>query len=100
MPSTPEAVAAFIEAKTLYGPGKAANAGGVACSGLEMAQNSQRVNWTREEVDKKLDDIMTTIHKNCAETAAEYGKPGNYVFGANIHGFLKVARAMHAHGCC
>jgi glutamate dehydrogenase (NADP+) len=100
MPSTPEAVAAFIEAKTLYGPGKAANAGGVACSGLEMAQNSQRVNWTREEVDKKLDDIMTTIHKNCADTAAEYGKPGNYVVGANIHGFLKVARAMHAHGCC
>lgn len=100
MPSTPEAVHAFIENKTLYGPGKAANAGGVACSGLEMAQNSQRVSWTREEVDQKLDGIMTTIHKNCAETAAEYGKPGNYVFGANIHGFLKVAQAMHAHGCC
>jgi len=94
MPSTPEAVELFIEKKVLYGPGKAANAGGVATSGLEMSQNSLRMNWTREEVDQKLHNIMIAIHSNCVKTAQEYGTPGNYVNGANIAGFLKVADAM------
>ncbi len=94
MPSTPEAVDFFIANKVLYGPGKAANAGGVAVSGLEMAQNSSRVAWTREEVDKRLHGIMCSIHKACVETAAEYGDAGNYVKGANIAGFVKVADAM------
>ncbi|MCP4897075.1 MAG: NADP-specific glutamate dehydrogenase [bacterium] len=94
MPSTPEAVEAFIEAKVLYGPGKAANAGGVAVSGLEMSQNSQRLAWTREEVDNRLKDIMNRIHTACVETAAEYDTPGNYVNGANIAGFVKVADTM------
>jgi glutamate dehydrogenase (NADP+) len=94
MPSTPAAVDAFIEAKILYGPGKAANAGGVATSGLEMSQNSMRLSWTREEVDGRLNGIMKSIHKACYETAAEYGQPGNYVTGANIAGFVKVADAM------
>ncbi len=94
MPSTPEAVELFIEKKVLYGPGKAANAGGVAVSGLEMSQNSLRLSWSREEVDQKLHGIMKSIHKACVETAAEYGDPGNYVMGANIAGFLKVADAM------
>ncbi len=94
MPSTPEAVELFIEKKVLFGPGKAANAGGVAVSGLEMSQNSLRLSWTREEVDRRLHDIMVNIHKACVETAAEYGDPGNYVMGANIAGFVKVADAM------
>ena len=94
MPSTPEAVSQFVAAKILYGPGKAANAGGVATSGLEMSQNSMRLSWTREEVDSKLHQIMISIHKACVETAKEYGQPGNYVMGANIAGFVKVADAM------
>lgn len=94
MPSTPEAVDIFLEKKILYGPGKAANAGGVATSGLEMSQNSQRFSWSREEVDKKLNQIMVAIHKQCTDAAKEYGKPGNYVMGANIAGFVKVADAM------
>jgi glutamate dehydrogenase (NADP+) len=98
MPSTPEAVEVFIEKKILYGPGKAANAGGVATSGLEMAQNSQRLSWTFEEVDQKLHQIMVNIYKNAKETAKEYGTPDNLVNGANIAGFLKVARAMMAQG--
>ena len=98
MPSTPEAVNLFIENKTLYGPGKAANAGGVAVSGLEMSQNSMRMSWTREEVDKRLHDIMKNIHSACMETAKTYGTEGNYVNGANIAGFLKVANAMLEQG--
>lgn len=98
MPSTPEAVKVFIEKKILYGPGKAANAGGVATSGLEMAQNSQRLSWTFEEVDQKLHQIMINIHKTAKETAKEYGTPDNLVNGANIAGFLKVTRAMMAQG--
>jgi len=94
MPSTPEAVDAFLQAKILYGPGKAANAGGVATSGLEMSQNSMRLGWSREEVDSRLHNIMIAIHQNCSETAREYGAPGNYVLGANIAGFVKVADAM------
>jgi len=94
MPSTPEAVNAFIDAKILYGPGKAANAGGVATSGLEMCQNSMRLKWTRDEVDEKLNGIMAAIHTQCVEAAAEYGQPGNYVMGANIAGFVKVADSM------
>ena len=98
MPTTPDGVNVFLESKILYGPGKAANAGGVAVSGLEMSQNSMRLAWSREEVDKKLHDIMRAIHKNCMDTAAAYGTPGNYVNGANIAGFLKVADAMMAQG--
>lgn len=94
MPSTPDAVDAFLAAKILYGPGKAANAGGVATSGLEMAQNSMRLSWNREEVDQRLRRIMVDIHANAFATAAEYGSPGNYVLGANIAGFVKVADAM------
>ena len=94
MPSTPEAVDLFVEKKILYGPGKAANAGGVAVSGLEMSQNSMRLAWTREEVDERLRDIMRRIHEACVTTAAEYEQPGNYVSGANIAGFVKVADAM------
>src|SRR5271154_3389808 len=94
MPSTLEATKLFLEAKVLYGPAKAANAGGVATSGLEMAQNSARLNWTREEVDDRLHKIMVAIHRNCYETAEKYGTPGNLVNGANIAGFLKVADAM------
>jgi glutamate dehydrogenase (NADP+) len=94
MPTTPEGVMLFIDAKILYGPGKAANAGGVAVSGLEMSQNSLRLSWTREEVDERLHGIMKRIHKTCVEAAATYGIPGNYVDGANIAGFLKVADAM------
>jgi len=94
MPTTPEGVNLFIDAKILYGPGKAANAGGVAVSGLEMSQNSLRLNWTREEVDERLHGIMKSIHKTCVEAAETYGTPGNYVNGANIGGFLKVADAM------
>ncbi|MFW9887239.1 MAG: NADP-specific glutamate dehydrogenase [Candidatus Thorarchaeota archaeon] len=98
MPCVPEAVAIFQEAKVLYGPGKAANAGGVSVSGLEMAQNSQRYFWTREEVDKKLHGIMVAIHENAYKTSEKFGDKGNYVLGANIAGFLKVADAMIAQG--
>jgi glutamate dehydrogenase (NADP+) len=94
MPSTLEATKLFLEAKILYGPAKAANAGGVATSGLEMSQNSARISWTREEVDDKLHKIMVSIHRNCYETAEKYGTPGNLVNGANIAGFMKVADAM------
>jgi len=94
MPSTLEATKAFLAAGILYGPAKAANAGGVATSGLEMAQNSMRLNWTREEVDSRLHKIMSAIFKTCHETAEAYGTPGNLVNGANIGGFLKVANAM------
>ncbi|HEY7280587.1 MAG TPA: NADP-specific glutamate dehydrogenase [Actinomycetota bacterium] len=94
MPTTPDGVERFIQAGILYGPGKAANAGGVAVSGLEMSQDSLRVSWPREEVDHRLKDIMKAIHKQCFETAEEYGTPGNYVNGANIAGFRKVADAM------
>jgi glutamate dehydrogenase (NADP+) len=94
MPSTLEAAKCFLEANVLYGPAKAANAGGVAVSGLEMSQDSMRQMWTREEVDDRLHKIMIAIHKNCYETAAKYGTPGNLVNGANIAGFLKVANAM------
>ena len=98
MPSTPEAVDLFVEKKILYGPGKAANAGGVATSGLEMSQNSMRISWSREEVDAKLNGIMVSIHNSCAGAAKEYGQPGNYVMGANIAGFTKVADSMLDHG--
>jgi len=94
MPSDPAAIELFLSRKILFGPGKAANAGGVATSGLEMCQNSMRLPWTREEVDHRLHQIMVTIHKNACDTAAEYGAPGNYVVGANIAGFVKVADAM------
>ena len=94
MPTEPAGVDTFLEAKILYGPGKAANAGGVATSGLEMSQNAAHTQWSREEVDARLHGIMVNIHRNCYETAKEYGTPGNYVNGANIAGFLKVARAM------
>src|SRR2546421_1297172 len=94
MPTNIEGVNQFLEARILFGPGKAANAGGVATSGLEMAQNSMRVRWTREEVDARLFSIMKTIHASCAYTAEKYGTPGNYVNGANIAGFTKVADAM------
>ena len=98
MPSTPEAVAVFLEHKILYGPGKAANAGGVAVSGLEMSQNSLRLSWSREEVDERLKGIMKSIHTACVTTAEEFGTPGNYVNGANIAGFLKIANTMLAQG--
>jgi glutamate dehydrogenase (NADP+) len=98
MPTTIDGVNQFLEAKILFGPGKAANAGGVATSGLEMAQNSMRISWTREEVDTRLFNIMRTIHEVCHRTAEKYGTPGNYVNGANIAGFLKVANAMMDQG--
>ena len=98
MPCTPEAVTAFQNAGVLFAPGKASNAGGVATSGLEMSQNSLRLSWTREEVDERLDNIMVNIHKAAAETAKEYGREGDYVFGANVAGFLKVADAMLQQG--
>ncbi len=94
MPSVPAAVDLFLEKKILFGPGKAANAGGVATSGLEMSQNSMRLPWPREEVDSRLRHIMSTIFKNAWDTAEEYGQPGNLVVGANIAGFVKVADAM------
>ena len=94
MPTTPEGVHLFLEEKILYGPSKAANAGGVAVSGLEMAQNSMRYNWTREEVDERLKLIMKSIHQSCVDAAERFDTPGNYVNGANIAGFLKVADAM------
>ncbi len=98
MPSTPEAVEVFLNNKILYGPGKAANAGGVATSGLEMSQNSLRLSWTAEEVDQRLHGIMKNIHKSCIQASEAYGMPGNYVAGANIAGFIKVAKAMTAYG--
>lgn len=94
MPSTPEAVDIFIDQKILYAPGKAANAGGVAVSGLEMSQNSMRINWPRQEVDDRLRQIMKSIHTSCVDAANEYGQAGNYVAGANIAGFVKVVNAM------
>ncbi len=94
MPSTSEAVDIFLDGNILFAPGKAANAGGVAVSALEMSQNSMRINWPREEVDKRLKEIMKSIHKSCINAADEYEKPGNYVAGANITGFVKVVDAM------
>jgi glutamate dehydrogenase (NADP+) len=94
MPSTPEAIDVFLDNKLLYAPGKAANAGGVATSGLEMAQNSMRLSWPRDEVDNRLQIIMKSIHSTCLDAAAEYGHPGNYMMGANIAGFVKVVNAM------
>jgi len=98
MPSVPKAIEQYIDAGILYGPGKAANAGGVAVSGLEMSQNSLRLSWTREEVDNRLQGIMKSIHTAAYETAKEFGTPGNYVNGANIAGFLKVADTMMDQG--
>jgi glutamate dehydrogenase (NADP+) len=98
MPSTLDAIKVYLDAGILYGPAKAANAGGVATSGLEMSQNSMRLSWTREEVDQRLHNIMIAIHKNCYETAEKYGTPGNYLNGANIGGFLKVANSMMDQG--
>ena len=98
MPSTPEAIAAIQAAGLLFGPAKAANAGGVATSALEMSQNSMRYSWTFEEVDAKLQGIMVNIFKNCESSAAKYGMAGNYAAGANIAGFIKVAEAMMAQG--
>jgi glutamate dehydrogenase (NADP+) len=98
MPTTPGGITKFVDAGILYGPGKAANAGGVATSGLEMSQNSMRLSWTREEVDERLRGIMKRIHRTCVETSERFGTPGNYVNGANIGGFLKVADAMMDQG--
>ena len=98
MPCTPEAVEVFHKNGILFAPGKASNAGGVATSVLEMSQNSLRLSWTREEVDTRLEAIMVNIHKQASETAAKYGMEGNYVAGANIAGFLKIADAMIAQG--
>ncbi|MBO8458503.1 MAG: NADP-specific glutamate dehydrogenase [Spirochaetes bacterium] len=98
MPSTLEAVEAFVKAKILYAPGKASNAGGVATSGLEMSQNSERLSWSREEVDEKLKSIMKNIHDSAYKAAKDFGMEGNYVAGANIAGFIKVANAMIAQG--
>jgi glutamate dehydrogenase (NADP+) len=98
MPSTPEAVRLFQEAEVLFGPGKAANAGGVATSALEMQQNASRDSWTFEQTEARLAAIMHDIHDRCAATADEYGRPGDYVLGANVAGFIRVAEAMKAHG--
>jgi glutamate dehydrogenase/leucine dehydrogenase len=98
MPSSLEAIDIFLEAGVSFGPAKAANAGGVATSGLEMSQNSLRLSWTREEVDQRLYGIMVNIHKSSREAAEKYGSPGNLVAGSNIAGFMKVARAMMAQG--
>lgn len=98
MPTTADGVDLFVDEKILYGPGKAANAGGVAVSGLEMSQNNQRLSWSREEVDNRLHNIMKSIHQTAWEAADAYGTPGNYVNGANIGGFLKVANAMLEQG--
>jgi len=94
MPTVPDGVNHFVENKILYGPGKAANAGGVSVSGLEMSQNSQRLSWTREEVDNRLQGIMKNIHQACVDAGDRFGTPGNYVNGANIAGFIKIADAM------
>ena len=98
MPCTPEAVHTFLEADVAYGPGKAANAGGVAVSALEMQQNAGRQSWTFEYTDEQLKEIMKNIHERCQDAAEEYGTPGNYYNGANIAGFIKVARALIAQG--
>ena len=98
MPSTPDAVRIFQEAGVLFAPGKAANAGGVATSALEMQQNASRDSWTFERTEERLAEIMRNIHDACAETAEEYGAPGDYVLGANIAGFIRVAEAMRALG--
>jgi len=98
MPTVPAGVNVFLDAKILYGPGKAANAGGVSTSGLEMSQNSMRLSWSREEVDQRLHGIMKAIHKSCVDASQRFGTPGNYVNGANIAGFLKVADAMMDQG--
>ncbi len=98
MPSTPEAIDIYREHKVLYGPAKAANAGGVATSGLEMSQNAMRLLWSREEVDERLHGIMRAIHQSCLDAATAYGMPGDYLAGANIAGFVKVANAMVAYG--
>jgi glutamate dehydrogenase (NADP+) len=98
MPCTPDAVTAFQNSGILFAPGKASNAGGVATSGLEMSQNSLRLSWTREEVDEKLRGIMVSIHEQAYSTAKKYDREGDYVFGANVAGFLKIAEAMMAQG--
>ena len=98
MPTTPEGADVFAANKMLYGPGKAANAGGVAVSSLEMTQNSMRLSWSREEVDNKLKQIMQSIHDQAAEAAETFGTPGNYVRGANIASFVKVANSMMDQG--
>ena len=98
MPTTPEGIRVFQDAKVAYGLGKAANAGGVATSALEMQQNASRDSWTFEYTEARLATIMREIHRTCYETAGEYGAPGNYVLGANIAGFLRVADAMDAFG--
>jgi len=98
MPTVPEAAKLFLDSNILYGPSKAANAGGVAVSGLEMSQNSLRMSWSREEVDGHLHRIMKNIHKSCLDASGKYGSPGNYISGANIAGFVKVADAMLAQG--
>ena len=100
MPSTPEAIEVYLSNGLLYGPAKAANAGGVATSGLEMSQNSMRYSWTFEEVDAKLKNIMVNIYKNISAAAKKYGHEGDYVVGANIAGFEKVVEAMIAQGVC
>jgi glutamate dehydrogenase (NADP+) len=94
MPTTPEGVNLFLDSHILYAPGKASNAGGVAVSGLEMSQNSMRLNWPRQEVDHRLRIIMNSIHQTCLNAAEAYGTPGNYLNGANIAGFTKVVEAM------
>ena len=99
MPTTPDAIHYLMNNGVLYAPGKASNAGGVATSGLEMSQNAQHLSWTFEEVDAKLQGIMETIFAACRDTAKEYGHDKEYVIGANIAGFLKVAEAMKAQGC-
>jgi glutamate dehydrogenase (NADP+) len=98
MPCTPDAVEAFRKAGILFAPGKAANAGGVATSALEMQQNASRDRWTFDQTRDRLGAIMRNIHDTCAETAEEYGAPGDYVLGANIGGFVRVAEAMRAQG--
>jgi glutamate dehydrogenase (NADP+) len=99
MPSNDDAVHTYHSSGIFYGPAKAANAGGVATSGLEMSQNSMRLQWSREKVDEELHNIMKKIFKQCKETAEKYGKPKNYQFGANVAGFLKVAEYMFDQGC-
>ena len=94
MPTSPEAVRIFQDKKLLYAPGKAANAGGVAVSGLEMAQNRMLLTWSAEEVDQRLQAIVQSIHQNCLDVAEEYGHPGNYLVGANVAGFVRVVNAM------
>ena len=100
MPTTPEAIKVIQDAKLLYSPGKASNAGGVAVSGLEMTQNSERLHWSREDVDAKLHDIMDDIHQNCVKYGTQPDGYINYVKGANVAGFIKVATAMMAQGIC